>query len=104
VGSQTSWNGDWRIEGPQGSIDWANYKTTYSHLHRTEDKIEARAIPDMEVRPSQQAILDEFLAAIREDREPECNARDNLKSLAMVFGAIKSAQEGRRVDLAELDA
>ena len=23
VGSQTNWNGDWRIEGPKGSIDWS---------------------------------------------------------------------------------
>ena len=37
------------------------------------------------------AMLDEFFSAIRDDREPECSARDNLKSLAMVFAAIQSA-------------
>ena len=47
-------------------------------------------------------VLCEFLAALDEDREPECNASDNLKSMAMVFGAVKSAKEGRRVQLSEL--
>jgi len=49
-----------------------------------------------------QAILTEFTSAIREDREPECSAEDNLNSLAMVFAAIRSAKEGRTVKLSEL--
>ena len=47
-------------------------------------------------------VLSEFLAALREDREPECGAEDNLKSMSMVFGAVLSAKEGRRVQLSEL--
>lgn len=103
VGSRTSWNGDWRIEGPGGSIDWDSAGTWHSHLHRTEVKVDRRAIEHLSVPPSEQAMLDEFLSAITEDREPECSAKDNLKSLAMVFAAIKSAKEKRRVELAELD-
>jgi predicted dehydrogenase len=102
VGSQTSWNGDWRIEGPNGSVDWDKSGTWYSHLHRTEEKVDRRAIPQVEVRPAHQAILDEFFSAIKEDRQPECNAQDNLKSLAMVFAAIQSTKEGRKVQLSEL--
>jgi predicted dehydrogenase len=102
VGSQTSWNGDWRIEGPEGSLDWDKAGTWYSHLHRTEEKVEKRPIEHLEVKPSEQAMMDEFFVAIAENREPECSARDNLKSLAMVFTAIKSAKEGRVVALDEL--
>jgi predicted dehydrogenase len=101
VGSQTGWNGDWRIEGPKGSIDWDKHQMTYSHLHRVERPIQEKIEP-LEVPPAHQAILDEFFTAIREDRDPECSAADNLKSLAMVFAAIKSAQEGRRVSLKEI--
>jgi predicted dehydrogenase len=101
VGSITNWNGDWRVEGPNGSIDWANGETSYSHLHRTETP-ETRAIPHDSVVPGEQAILDEFVAAIKEDREPECSAADNLKSLAMVFAAIESAKSGQKVALSEL--
>jgi predicted dehydrogenase len=101
VGSQTSWNGDWRIEGPEGSIDWDKDRMWHHHLHRTPDKLRRELFP-LAVPPPEQAILDEFFAAIRDDREPECSARDNLGSLAMVFAAIRSAQESRPVDLAEL--
>ena len=101
VGSQTSYNGDWRIEGPQGSIDWADDKTTVSRLHRTEEKVDHQPLADDNVPPQRQAILDEFFSSIRDHREPECSARDNLKSLAMVFAAIQSSKEDRRVELSE---
>ena len=101
VGSRTSWNGDWRIEGPEGSIDWDTDRMWHNHRHRTTDPIRREIFP-LAVPAPEQAILDEFFASIREDREPECSARDNLGSLAMVFGAIKSAKEARRVSLSEL--
>jgi predicted dehydrogenase len=103
VGSQTGWNGDWRIEGPQGSIDWHKSGMTYSHLHRVSNGEERRTeeISSDTVAPSEQAMLTEFFAAIAEDREPECSARDNLRSLAMVFAAIRSSEENRWVELRE---
>ena len=100
VGSQTGWNGDWRIEGPQGSIDWNKSGMTHSHLHRTETRITEEITADS-VPPSEQAILTEFFAAIAEDRDPECSAKDNLRSLAMVFAAIRSSEENRWVELRE---
>lgn len=39
----------------------------------------------------------EFLCAIEEKREPSNGARDNLKSLALCFAAVASAEEGRPV-------
>jgi predicted dehydrogenase len=43
--------------------------------------------------------MGELLSAIEDGREPENSAADNLKSLALCFGAIKSADEGRVVAL-----
>ena len=100
VGSRTTYNGDWRIEGPQGTIDWIGNKMVHSHLHRTANPVEETLFADS-VKGSERAILDEFFAAMEEKREPECSGRDNLKSLAMVFGAIRSAKEKREVRLAE---
>ena len=102
VGSTTSWNGDWRIEGEKGSIDWDKAGTWYSHLHRTPEKVDRRALEPVEAKPQEVAMVDEFFAAIREDREPECSARDNLESLRMVFGAIQSAQSGGKVELSSV--
>jgi len=102
VGSQTSWNGDWRIEGPEGSLDWKSDGTiSHSHLHRVETPVQEN-VELLEVPDGSQAMLDEFFAAIKEDRQPECSAEDNLNSLAMVFGAIQSAKEKREVKLSEL--
>lgn len=39
--------------------------------------------------------MGELLCAIKENREPENSAADNLKSLALVLAAMKSADEGR---------
>lgn len=47
-------------------------------------------------------MLLEFLTAVSEGRQPECNGRDNPRSLALVFAAVKSAKENREVDIAEL--
>ena len=103
VGAQTSWNGDWHIAGPNGSIDWDKQGTWYSHLHRTEEKVNRRAVEHVNVKAGEQAMMDEFFAAIAENRAPECSAQDNLKSLAMVFAAIQSAKEGRVVELSEFN-
>lgn len=43
--------------------------------------------------------MGELLCAIEEGREPENSATDNLKSLALCFGAMKSADEGRVIAL-----
>ena len=42
------------------------------------------------------SILD-FAEALREGRRPLTDARDNVRSLAMVFGAIRSAEAGAPV-------
>lgn len=43
--------------------------------------------------------MGELLCAIEENREPENSAADNLKSLALVLAAMKSADEGSPVSL-----
>lgn len=98
IGWQTSWNGDWVIQGPHGSIIWDKDRMWHTHLHRTDKPLHEEIFP-LRVPPAEQAMLDEFFAAITDHREPECSARDNLHSLAMVFGAIESARENRKVIL-----
>ena len=101
VGQTTSWNGDWRIEGPAGTITWHDGRVRHVHQHRTEVKVD-REVDLINVPDAAAAMLSEFAGAVSEGRDPECGAADNLKSLAMVFGAIRSAQEHRRVELGEL--
>ena len=44
-------------------------------------------------------VLSDFVAAVRAGAEPETAGRDNIRSLAMVFGAIESAEAQRRVSI-----
>ncbi|GIX05978.1 MAG: hypothetical protein KatS3mg115_0381 [Candidatus Poribacteria bacterium] len=100
VGKQSPWNGEWRIEGPQGSITWEEdqiFRTSIEREHAGREQLPLDQVP-----PAQDAILQEFLDAVREGREPECSSRDNIRSLAMVFAGIRSDQERRRVEIAEL--
>jgi predicted dehydrogenase len=39
----------------------------------------------------------DFVDCVREGRMPETIASDNIRSLAMVFGAIESASQGREI-------
>ena len=44
-------------------------------------------------------VMQDFVAAVRGGPPPETAGADNLKSLAMVFAAIESAETGRPVDI-----
>ena len=46
--------------------------------------------------------LDEFLQALKTGAVPNGECHDNIVSLAMVFAAIQSSREGRKVRLDEV--
>jgi Predicted dehydrogenases and related proteins len=98
----TDWQGEWRIEGEKGSLTWDGKQLLYARSF-PDDQATAREIPlDALPYTDTKAVLVEFVSAVREGREPECSARDNLRTLAMVFGAIESARRQQWVELAEL--
>ncbi|MBI3831870.1 MAG: Gfo/Idh/MocA family oxidoreductase [Planctomycetes bacterium] len=103
LGYRTSWNGEWRIEGPEGTLTWERDKLFFSREHRTPERKRQEIPLDPQPLGGQSAILAEFLAAIKENRAPECSSEDNLKSLDMVFAALESIKLHREVKTAELD-
>ena len=46
--------------------------------------------------------LEEFAAAVRGEAEPEMDGERGTRSLAVILAGIKSAKEGRRVEVAEI--
>ena len=46
--------------------------------------------------------LEEFAAAVRGEGEPEMDGERSTASLAVLLAGIKSAREGRRVEVAEV--
>lgn len=102
VGKPSPWNGEWRIEGPEGSLTWEDDHLFYTRSHPADKQAREELPLDKLSLTGQDALLAEFIAAIREGRQPECNGEDNLRSLSLVFAAVKSAKEKRPVEIAEV--
>jgi predicted dehydrogenase len=105
-GLNTSWECDWRIMCEHGSAAWdggANLRA--EKVVKTggfTSEIVPVEIPLVDLPPEKSGhngVVDEFLAALNEGRAPETICTDNIKSLAMVHAAIKSATEGCTVDV-----
>ena len=95
-------NGEWRFEGSTGSLTWEGFELFLTRHHRTEPKVREMLQLDRVSEPGVNPLLSEFVAAVGENRQPECNAFDNLKSFGMVAAARRSAEEGREVFLEEI--
>jgi len=101
-GWDTTWEAEWRAVGPNGTVAWDG---------RTAPEAEIVAQPGV-FPPSKRRIREEleddgpaslsaplrdFLHALETGATPMGECHDNIKSLAMVFGAIESAASGQRV-------
>lgn len=107
-GFRTSWEGSWRIVAERGSVLWDGHDGLKAEVVASgRDGIIDKTMP-IEVPPLDPAdrvdghfgIIQDFMHAIETGTEPETRGADNVKSLAMVFGAIESAESGRRVAIA----
>jgi predicted dehydrogenase len=105
-GLNTTWEADWRVIGQKGSIAWdgADGFRGESVAQSGEFRSQMQAL---EVGPAHEddrtgaheGIIHEFVECVHNGTEPETVCTDNIKSLAMVFGAIESAESGRRVEI-----
>jgi predicted dehydrogenase len=103
-GAQTSWESGWRIVGTRGTLLWDGAERFDAHVVNGEDGF-LRPIAEVEVLPAPDdahvhghaSVITDFLDAIDAGRQPETAGQDNIKSLAMVFGAIESARRHARV-------
>jgi predicted dehydrogenase len=103
-GCHTSWNGDWRFVGENGTILFEKGKPFTGQIlegdegfHRPTRDIEAPAAPEMPVA-MHHGLLD-MLRFLREGIVPPTECHDNIRSLGMVFGVIDSSKAGARVSL-----
>ncbi|GHO42455.1 Gfo/Idh/MocA family protein [Ktedonospora formicarum] len=105
-GLPTTWESDWRLIAPQGSMKWdggtslqvQQVSESGKFLSSFRDIDVPSSAPDTKTQGHASAIED-FISCLREDREPETAGTDNIKSLAMVFAAIESAETGKRVEI-----
>ena len=103
-GANTSWESAWRIIGTKGTLLWDGHEQFEAKVvagtegfFRPLADLEIPATSDAKQTHGHASVITEFLDAIEAGRQPETAGADNIKSLAMVFGAIESARLGQRV-------
>jgi predicted dehydrogenase len=96
-GSETSWNGSWRISGERGTVLWDGDHEPTADLPNQAEAAVVRSFDD----PGETigGSLREFVAAVRTGATPMGEVHANVMSLAMVEAAVQSASLGRRVAL-----
>lgn len=105
-GARTSWEAAWRIVGERGSLVWDGHDSIGVEVVADDardglfDQTRPVEVPPLDAADAiggHFAIMNQFVAAVRGGPLPETVSTDNLNSLAMVFGAIKSAEAGQAV-------
>ncbi|WP_083601085.1 Gfo/Idh/MocA family protein [Wenxinia saemankumensis] len=106
-GAPTSWESAWRITGTKGSILWDGnlgiegaVRDGTEGFFRETRPVALPPVPDVPAEGHAGVILD-FLTARDEGRDPLSVNHDNIRSLAMTFAAIESAESGARVTIGE---
>lgn len=105
-GLNTTWEGDWRVIGQRGTLLWDGAEGLTGEVVADTDGLRSE-MEAIEVATSSSAdrigghegVMRDFVDAVRNGTEPETVCTDNIKSLAMVFGAIESAAAEREVPI-----
>lgn len=102
-GLNTTWEASWRALCERGSATWdggdalvAQAVADSGGFFSKMDEQEI-VIPEGTKSGGHAGLIREFVDCVRQGRPPETVCTDNIKSLAMVFAAIESAETGQRV-------
>ena len=105
-GFRTPWESAWRIIGTKGTISWDG--DTDMRCEITVDEgdgflrdYKSVTIPpydEVTERPERHAaVIRGFVDSLKNGTTPETVCTDNIKSLAMVYGAVESSETGKKV-------
>lgn len=103
-GLNTTWESEWRIIGDQGSVIWDGAEGFRAEVAVEgggfRSKTQPVELPEWgypNMLRGHAGVIAEFLRAVQTGGKPETDCADNIKSLAMVFGAIRSAEQNRKI-------
>ena len=103
-GCHTSWHGNWRFVGANGTI-------LYENDHEPVGQVVAgksgffRPLKDLKmVKPTlkhhgMHGALREMLKFLRTGEKPQTECHDNIQSLAMVCSAVESGKKAKRIEV-----
>ena len=105
-GFPTTWESDWRFIGQNGTLKWTNGADVQAQIvaatggfQSTYQDVAVPLYDGVDDVAGHKSLIQEFVSCIQTGTEPETICTDNIKSLAMVFGAIESAETGKRVEI-----
>jgi predicted dehydrogenase len=105
-GFNTSWEADWRVIGSEGTALWDGRAMPYAEKVNPEkpegfnrEMIRVESEDNWQGAEGHHGCFEEMFAALEEGRPAETDSLDNIKSVNMVFGAIRSARTGQKVML-----
>ena len=105
-GERTSWESQWRLVGSKGMLSWDGEDTFRAAVAGKEPgllhgftPVEVPAPANDQETHGHASVIADFIEAIRTGKRPETASSDNIRSLAMVFGAIESAKTGKRIEI-----
>jgi predicted dehydrogenase len=102
-GQLTDWNCLWRVECERGYLVLDRDEIRVyegDDPHRPGSAAEEESVPLVALaRSDQAAVLTSFADAVRAGRPAPTTARDNLRSIEMVFAAVAAAESGAAVTL-----
>ena len=105
-GLHTAWESSWRIIGEKGSLIWDGGTESRCEMARghggfINDQVEIAGPDLVKTDPDSwhAAAINHFTGTVIKGGIPETHCVDNFNSLAMVHGAVKSAELGRKVSL-----
>jgi predicted dehydrogenase len=103
-GLKTNWDSSWRVLGSKGTVTWDGGEKFNAEATKADAKPAFHLVQqnlDVPINPlphtGHSAVMHEFVSAIAENRKPETDCEDNIKSLAMVLAAVESAKSGKKV-------
>ncbi|NSW51107.1 MAG: Gfo/Idh/MocA family oxidoreductase [Anaerolineae bacterium] len=108
-GLNTKWESDWRAVGTRGSVTWDGGEEFAVQVVKAGggflSELAERPVPHLAqdvILGGHEGQIRAFVQAILNGETPETISTDNFKSLAMVFGAIESAEKDCPVQIETL--
>jgi predicted dehydrogenase len=105
-GLNTDWGASWHAVGTRGSLKWDGGAGLQAQVVRKTggflSECEEVQVPPFEGEAFMEGhagVIQEFVRCVQEGGIPETVCTDNIKSLAMVFGAVESAETGEPVEI-----
>ena len=105
-GLPTTWESEWRVIGDEGTAVWDGADQMTAQAAVAPDgmfsKVADLPVPQHDsssMVSGHAGLIGDFIECIRQGSTPATICTDNIKSLAMVCGAVESAERGEKVTI-----